>query len=92
MIYQINDYIDSLGENFDKAVNEYFEQFKSGIHQRYSIPSQLVEDYKDTICLLKDIDTCLIKVVELRTSWLEPTGYEIDIDWATQNIEALHEQ
>lgn len=37
-IYQINDFIQILGENFDSVMNEYFENFKEGMDQRFRIP------------------------------------------------------
>lgn len=81
-IYQINEFINGLGDKFERVMDEYFNQ----------IPLKLVDQCRDEICFLVDIDTTLIKVVEPRIVWLETMEYELDIDRATRSIKVLLDQ
>ena len=50
------------------------------MHQRERLPSPIVEKYKDTICFMVDSNTCQMEIVELRTSWVMPMGYDVECD------------
>ena len=51
VLYQINEYISKMGENYSSIVDNYFDAFKSKMKNRFRIPKKLVEDYKDDIFL-----------------------------------------
>lgn len=78
--HQINDFIKKLGDNFNDIMDDYFCKFQEKMHNKYRIPPQLVEKYKDNICFEVDTDYCYVNVVEPRTRSLPPMGYEIDYD------------
>ena len=61
-------------------MDNYLTQFETRMYEKYRILPQLVEEYKDTTYFLDDTNACPIKVVEIRTSWLETMGYEIETD------------
>ena len=56
ILYQINEFIVEMAENFDKVMDNYFEDFKERMNNRFRIPPKLVEDYKDDICFMVDCD------------------------------------
>lgn len=56
----------------------YFNNFQKEMHERETIPMSILEKYQDTICFMVNIDECLMKVVEPRTSWIIPIGYEVE--------------
>ena len=85
----ISEFTESVGDNFDNVMNANFKEFKAIMHQRYRIPPQLVETYKNEICFPVLIDATLIQVAQPRVAWLEPMGYEINIDHATEAIDDL---
>lgn len=61
-------------------MDDYFSKFHEKMHNRYRIPPQLVEKYKDDICFEVDIDYYYVNAVEPRTQSLSPMGYEVDLD------------
>lgn len=48
------------------------------MQSREIIPKEIVEKYEDTICFMVDTNQCLMEVVEPRTSWIIPMGYEVE--------------
>ena len=40
-----------MGENFERVMEKYFEEFKEKMNNRFRIPPKLVEDYKDDVVL-----------------------------------------
>ena len=78
-----------MGENFDKVMDNYFEDFKERMNNRFKIPPKLVEDYKDGVCFMVDCDKVYIQAVIPRVAWVKPLPYEINIDEARDIIEAL---
>ena len=78
-----------MGENFDKVMDNYFEDFKERMNNRFTIPPKLVEDYKDDVCFMVDCDKVYIQAVIPRVAWVKPLPYEINIDEARDIIEAL---
>ena len=59
-LYQINDFIVEMGENFDSIMDNYFESFKEKMNNKFQIPPILVEDYKDDVCFMVDCDRIYI--------------------------------
>ena len=47
ILYQINEYIVEMGENYTSIMDNYFDAFNKKINNRFQIPKKLVEDYKD---------------------------------------------
>ena len=45
ILYQINEYIAEMGENFDSIMDSYFDNFKEKMNNRFRIPEKLVNDY-----------------------------------------------
>lgn len=60
ILYRINEYIVEMGENFDIIMDNYFESLKEKMQNRYRIPKNLVEDYKDGIYFMVDCDKVYI--------------------------------
>ena len=89
VLYQINEFIAELGINFDKVMDNYFEDFKERMNNRFRIPPKLVEDYKDDVCFMVDCDKVYIQAVRPRVAWVKPLPYEVNIDEARDIIEAL---
>ena len=89
ILYQINEYIAEMGENFDSIMDNYFETFKEKMNSRYRIPKNLVEDYKDDIYFMVDYDKVYIQEVTPRVTWVKPLEYEVNIDDTKFIIEAL---
>lgn len=67
----------------------YFKNFQSTMQSRERIPKEIVEKYEDTICFMVDIDQCLMEVVELKTTWIMPMGYEVDGDTLNASLHLL---
>ena len=63
VLYQINEFIEEMGENFERVLDKYFEVFKEKMNKKFWIPPKLVEDYKDDICFMVDYDRVHIQVV-----------------------------
>ena len=78
-----------MGENFDSIMDNYFEIFKEKMNNRFKIPKQLVEDYKDDVYFMVDNDRVYIQVVRPRIVWVKPLPYEVNIDETKDIIEAL---
>lgn len=78
-----------MGINFDKVIDNYFEDFKERMNNKFLIPPKLVEDYKDDVCFIVDCDKLYIQAVIPQVAWVKPFPYEINIDEARNNIEAL---
>src|SRR4029434_8856579 len=89
VLYQINEFIAEMGENFEKVLDNYFEDFKVRMNNRFRIPAKLVEDYKEDICFMVDCDKVYIQAVKPRVAWVKPLPYELNIDDARDIIEAL---
>ena len=47
VLYQINDIIEEMSENFERVLHNYFEVFKEKMNNKFWIPPKLVEDYKE---------------------------------------------
>lgn len=56
ILYQINEYIGEMGENFESIMDNYFEIFKEKMNNRYRILKKLVEDYRNDIYFMVDCD------------------------------------
>ena len=89
ILYQINEFIAEMGENFEKVLDNYLEDFKVRMNNRFRIPAKLVEDYKEDICFMVDCDKVYIQAVKPRVAWVKPLPYELNIDDARDIIEAL---
>src|SRR5271156_1430851 len=89
ILYQINEFIAEMGQNFDTVMDNYFEEFKDKMNNRFRIPPKLVKDYKDDICFIVDCDKVYIQAAIPRVAWVKPLPYEINIDEARDIIEAL---
>ena len=63
VLYQMNEYIVELGENFEGIMDSYFEVFKEKMNNRFQIPQKLVEDYKDDICFMVEKDRVYIQAI-----------------------------
>ena len=46
ILYQINEYIAEMGENYVSIMDNYFVSFKDKIDKRFRIPKKLVDDYE----------------------------------------------
>ena len=46
VVYQINEFIAEMGDNFEGIMDAYFDNFKERIKSRFRIPKQLVDDYE----------------------------------------------
>ena len=44
VLYQINEYIYEMGENYVSIMDNYFDVFKEKMNNRFRIPKKLVED------------------------------------------------
>ena len=42
ILYQINEFIAEMGENFERVMYNYFEMFKEKMNNRFRIPPKLV--------------------------------------------------
>ena len=89
ILYQINEFIAELGENFDSVLDSYFEEFKERMNNRFRIPPRLVEEYKEEVCFMVDCDKVYIQAVRPRVAWVKPLPYEVNIDETRDIIEAL---
>ena len=89
VLYQINEYIAEMGENFESIMDSYFDSFKEKMNNRFQIPHKLVDDYKDDICFMVDSDRVCIQDVQPRVVWVKPLPYEVNIDETKDIIEAL---
>ena len=89
VLYQINEFIDEMGENFEGIMDAYFEKFKGRMHSMFRIPKQLVDDYEQNICFLVGCDKVHIQVVRPRIAWVKPLEYEVNIDETRDIIEDL---
>jgi hypothetical protein len=89
VIYQINEFIIELGDNFENIMDAYFDDFKEKMQNRFRIPKTLVEEYEKDICFLVDYDKTYIQVVKLRMAWVKPLPYEVNIDETRDIIIAL---
>ena len=89
VLYQINEYIVEMGENFVSIMDNYFDVLKEKMNNRFRIPRKLVEDYKDDVCFMVDSDIVYIQAVIPRIVWVKPLPYEVNIDEVKYIIEAL---
>ena len=71
ILYQINDFIVEMGENFERVMDNYFEVFKEKMNNRFKIPPKLVDDYKDDVCFMVDCDRVYIRAVRPRVAWVK---------------------
>ena len=70
-------------------MDSYFDTFKEKMNNRFKILEKLVSDYHDDVCFMVDCDNVYIQVFRSRILWVEPLGYEINIDETKDIIEAL---
>ena len=89
MLYQINEHIVEMGENYNSIMENYFDVFKENMNNRFRIPNKLVEDYKDDVCFMVDSDKVYIQAVRPRIAWVKRLGYEVNIDETKDIIEAI---
>ena len=52
VLYQIDEYISKMGENYSSIMDNYFDAFRQKMNNRFKIPKNLVDDYKDDIFFL----------------------------------------
>lgn len=43
ILYQINEYIAEMGENYESIMDNYFDAFKEKMNNRFRIPKKLVD-------------------------------------------------
>lgn len=48
------------------------------MQSRERIPKEIVEKYEKIVCFMVDKEQCHMEVVEQRTIWIMPMGYEVD--------------
>ena len=63
VLYQINEYVDEMGENYVSIMENYFYAFKDKMNNIFRIPKKLIDDYKDDICFMVDSDKVYMQVV-----------------------------
>ncbi len=80
ILYQINEYIANMGENFVNIMDNYFDSFKENINNRFIIPKKLEEYYKDDVCFMVGFNKVQIQVVKPGVVWVKPLSYEVNID------------
>ena len=78
-----------MGEIFFSIMVNYFEAFKEKMNNRFRIPKELVEDYKDDVFFMVDSDRVYIQAIRPKVVWVKPLPYEVNIDEAKEIIEAL---
>ena len=66
ILYQINEYIAEIGENYSSIIDNYFDAFKEKMNNRFRIPKKLVEDYKGDVYFMVDSDKVYIQAVRPR--------------------------
>ena len=49
-----------MGENYVSIMDKYFDVFKEKMNNRFRIPKNLVEDYKNDVCFMVDSDRVYI--------------------------------
>ena len=89
VLYQINEYISEMGENFVSIMDNYFEVLKEKMNNRFRIPKKLVEHYKNDVFFMVDSDKVCTQAVRPRVLWVKPLPYEVNIDETKDIIEAL---
>ena len=60
VLYQINEYIAEMSENYVSIMDNYFDAFKDKMNNIFKLPNKLVEDYKDDIFFMVDCDKVYI--------------------------------
>ena len=60
VLYQTNEYIVEMGENYARIMDNYIDAFKEKMNNRFRIPKKLVDDYKDDIYFMVDSDKVYI--------------------------------
>ena len=89
VLYQINDYISKIRENYVNIMDNYFDVFKEKMNNRFRIPKKLVEDYKNDVCFMVDNDKVYIQAVRPKFVRVKPLPYKVNIDENKDIIEAL---
>ncbi len=89
VLYQINEYMAKMGENYNSIMDNYFETFKEKVQSKFRIPRKLVEDYEQDNYFMVDCDKVYIQVVRPRVACVKPLEYEVNIDDTKDIIEAL---
>ena len=51
-----------MGENYNSIMDNYFDEFKDKMNNRFKIPKALVDDYQDDACFMVDCDKVYIQV------------------------------
>lgn len=64
-----------MGENYGSIMDNYFDAFKEKMNNRFRISKKLVDDYKDDICFMVDIDKVYIYAVRPMIVWVKPLSY-----------------
>ena len=80
ILYQLNEYIAEMGENFDSIMDSYFDTFKEKMNNRFRILKKLVEDYTNDVCFMVDGDMVYIQADRMGITWIKPLSYEVNID------------
>lgn len=89
IMVQIGEIIRDLGDVFGETMWGYFKEFQIRMHKREIIPTSIVKKYKDNILFLVDIDCCIIQVVQPRTFWVPPMGYDVVADIVKIHVNML---
>lgn len=90
-LYQINEYIAEMGENYGSIMDNYFNVLKDKMNNKFRIPKKLVEDYKDDVCFMVDCNKVKVNIqaVKARFVWVKPLSYKVNIDETKDIIETL---
>lgn len=66
VVFQIREHMHSFANSktCDATYLGFFKTFLSEMQNRYRIPSQVVERYKEVITLMVDKDNCYMEAVE----------------------------
>ena len=59
------------------------------MNNRFRILEKIVNDYQYDVCFMVDYDNVYIQAITLRTVWVKPLGYEVNIDETKDIIKAL---
>lgn len=74
---QLSNLLNSMDENKEKNINEYFQALKARMNARVRLSQEIVNKYKDDICFVIKKDEIWMEAVIQRTIWVTKMGYEI---------------
>lgn len=80
IVMQIKETFYGLGDAIVKngILWGYFKTFQNMMQSHERIPKKIVEKYGNSICFIVNTNQYLMEVVEPRTSWIMPIGYEVE--------------